>query len=453
MSQIKTPQDVATERFEAISPLLDSNLDSSLFCTKKTELAKRYRVSYRTIGRWYQKYCQDGFQGLVPKAPIHEKSSSKLPANFAEIVEQAIELRRECPTRSVKTILKILELEHSVEPGEVSRSTLQRHLQKQGFGTKQVAMYQKGKPAARRFQKQFRGALYQGDIKYGPYLPIGPKGRLQQTFLAAWIDDATRFVVSAKFYANQTTDIIEDSLRTAIMQAGQPKALFVDNGRQYRSKWLKHACAKLGIRLLHAKEYSPESKGKIERFNRTVDSFLAECALQKPRTLDELNQYFAAWLQEEYHQEPHTGLGGMSPATAWRTDTHPIYFPPVEAMREAFLHTEVRQVDKTGCINFNGAQYEVGMKLIGRKVEVLYDTTWTDEVEIHHKDFKPFKAHKLVIGENCQGSKTVVPSLTKKPSSSRLLTGLKQKAEKAKAVPATHATRFSGLTEEVREHV
>jgi putative transposase len=315
MSQIKTPQDVATERFEAISPLLDSNLDSSLFCTKKTELAKRYQVSYRTIGRWYQKYCQDGFQGLVPKAPIHEKSSSKLPANFAEIVEQAIELRRECPTRSVKTILKILELEHSVEPGEVSRSTLQRHLQKQGFGTKQVAMYQKGKPAARRFQKQFRGALYQGDIKYGPYLPIGPKGRLQQTFLAAWIDDATRFVVSAKFYANQTTDIIEDSLRTAIMQAGQPKALFVDNGKQYRSKWLKHACAKLGIRLLHAKEYSPESKGKIERVNRTVDSFLAECALQKPRTLDELNQYFA---QEEYHQEPHTGLGGMSPATANR---------------------------------------------------------------------------------------------------------------------------------------
>lgn len=74
MSQAKTPQDVATEQFEAISPLLDPNLDSSLFC------AKKYQMSYRTIGRWYQKYCQDGFQGLVPKAPVHEKSSSKLPA-------------------------------------------------------------------------------------------------------------------------------------------------------------------------------------------------------------------------------------------------------------------------------------------------------------------------------------------------------------------------------------
>ena len=146
-----------------------------------------------------------------------------------------------------------MELEGFIQPETVTRSTLQRHLQKRGFGAKQIAMYQQVTPAARRFQKSYRGALYQGDIKYGPYLPIGPKGKMQQTYMAAWIDDATRFVVGAKFYANQTTDIIEDSLRLAIMQCGQPRALFVDNGKQYRSKWLKHACAKLGIRLLHAK--------------------------------------------------------------------------------------------------------------------------------------------------------------------------------------------------------
>ena len=220
---------------------------------------------------------------------------------------------------NVQTLIQILELEGFIQPETVTRSTLQRHLQKRGFGAKQIAMYQQVTPAARRFQKTYRGALYQGDIKYGPYLPIGPKGKMQHTYMAAWIDDATRFVVGAKFYANQTTDIIKDSLRLAIMQCGQPGALFVDNDKQYRSKWLKHACAKLGIRLLHAKEYSPESKGKIERFNRTVDSFLAECALQKPRTLDELNSFFTAWLNEQYHKSGHSGLNGMSPSTAWRT--------------------------------------------------------------------------------------------------------------------------------------
>ena len=133
----------------------------------------------------------------------------------------------------------------------------------------------------------------------------------------------------------------------------------------------------------------------------------------------------------------------MSPSTAWRTGTHLIYYPPAEALREAFLHTEERQVDKTGCINFNGAQYEVGMKLIGRKVEVLYDTTWLDEVEIHHKDFEPFRAKKLVIGENCQDSKAFPPKFTVEASESRLLTGLREKAAKAKAVPTAQATHFS----------
>ena len=453
MHKSRLPQDIATERFEVISPLLDPNLDKNLFCEKKKELATRFSISYRTISRWFQRYQQDGFKGLIPKSPVPEKTATPAQDNFNEIVDLAIELRRECPTRSVKTIIKILELEGHIAPGTVCRSTLQRHLQKRGYGTKQILRYQHATPAARRFQKSHRGALYQGDIKFGPYLPIGPKGKMQQTYLAAWIDDATRFIVGAKFYANQTTDIIEDSLRMAIMQYGQPGALFVDNGKQYRSKWLMHACAKLGIKLLHAKEYSPESKGKIERFNRTVDSFLAECALQKLRTLDELNAFFSIWLNEKYHKDAHAGLSGMSPETAWRIDTHLIYYPPAEALREAFLHAEERQVDKTGCISFNGSQYEVGMKLIGRKVDVIYDATWTEEVEIHHKDFKPFRARKLAIGENCKGIKEMPEQLKVEVGESRLLTSLRQKAAKAKSVPTAQATSFSSIAEEVHANV
>ena len=218
MNKSRLPQDIATERFEVISPLLDPNLDKNLFCEKKKELATRYSISYRTISRWFQRYQQDGFKGLIPKSPVPEKTATPAQDNFNEIVDLAIELRRECPTRSVKTIIKILELEGHIAPGTVCRSTLQRHLQKRGYGTKQILRYQHATPAARRFQKSHRGALYQGDIKFGPYLPIGPKGKMQQTYLAAWIDDATRFIVGAKFYANQTTDIIEDSLRMAIMQ-------------------------------------------------------------------------------------------------------------------------------------------------------------------------------------------------------------------------------------------
>ena len=448
-----SPEARAAKRFEIISHLMDPGLDASLFCAKKNELAAHFGVSYRTISRWYKKYQMDGFLGLVPKATAAKNPVTALPADFPDIVQAAIALRKECPTRSVKNIIQILELEGRIAPGTVSRSTLQRHLQKQGFGMRQVLRYQKSSAAARRFQKSYRGALYQGDIKYGPYLPIGPKGKMVQTYLAAWIDDATRFVVGAKFYAHQKTDIIEDTFRMAIMRCGQPEAIYVDNGKQYRSTWLSKACAKLGIRLLHAREYHPEGKGKIERFNRSLESFLAECALQRPETLEELNSFLQIWLDEKYHKDAHAGLQGLSPAAAWQMDTRLIYYPQMDALREAFLHTEERMVDKTGCISFNGKTYEVGMKLIGRKVEVFYDATWQDEVEIHHKDFAPFKAQRLEIGENCRISKEDAAAVLTKPDTSRLLMGLKKKAELAKAVPKSYATRFGQLAKEAQGHV
>lgn len=179
MSKKESPQEIAAKRFEIISPLLDPNLDADMFCATKNKTASASGVSYRTIGRWYKRYKENGFAGLEPKAPISKQPTSKLPANFSEIVDNAIELRRECPTHSVQTLIQILELEGFIQPGTVTRSTLQRHLQNQGFGAKQIAMYQQVTPAARRFQKSYRGALYQGDIKYGPYLPIGPKGKIR----------------------------------------------------------------------------------------------------------------------------------------------------------------------------------------------------------------------------------------------------------------------------------
>lgn len=91
-----------------------------------------------------------------------------------------------------------------------------------------------------------------------------------------FIDDATRYIVAARFYDNQKVDIIEDTLRMAVMRYGKPDAIYVDNGKQYRSEWLAKACTRLEIRLLHARPYHPEGKGKVEAFNRRIDSFLSE---------------------------------------------------------------------------------------------------------------------------------------------------------------------------------
>lgn len=129
-----------------------------------------------------------------------------------------------------------------------------------------------------------------------------------------------------------------------------------------------------------------KEKGKIESFNKYLDAFLAEAALSKPKTLAALNQLLDVWIHEYYHKKPHTSLGDISPEIAFKTDTRALTFVDVATCADAFLHLEERKVDKTGCINFAGQHYEVGMDLIGRKVDVRYDSQWLGEVEIHHKD-------------------------------------------------------------------
>ena len=226
------------------------------------------------------------------------------------------------------------------------------------------------------------------------------------------------------------------------MRFGKPDVLYLDNGKIYRSEWLKRACVRLGIKIVYTKPYSPEAHGKAEAFNRRADAFLSEVALQKCETLDELNHYLEVWIDGYYHKNNHSGLGNISPVTAFSLDPRPLQFVSDKALREAFLHTEERLVDKTGCISFNGKQYEVGIKLMGQKVEVVYDPACTDQIEIHHRDFEPFFAKPLEIGPFC-GVRKEIPEEKKllDAESSRLLEGL-DKTANTKRTSAAIATSF-----------
>lgn len=142
-----------------------------------------------------------------------------------------------------------------------------------------MRIYRQEPTAARRFQHANRNNLWQSDSKYGPDLQGKP------SYLMAFLDDCSRFVLNAEFYETLDQQIVEHAFRQSLRKYGQPKAFNFDNGKQYRTKVMERACAKLEIRLLYTRPYSAESKGKIERFNRTLDSFLAEIAAAKPKDL------------------------------------------------------------------------------------------------------------------------------------------------------------------------
>lgn len=420
MKDTKKAEEIATNRMQLLAPLLADGLDKAKETRIRQQICRQTGISERTVRRYFDAYRNEGFTGLIPKGKHTKLKEDAIPPM---ILEQAILLRREVPTRSVSQIIKILEWEGIVKPGHIKRSTLQEKLLEKGYSTRHMRMYAETGIAARRFQKKHRNKLWHSDIKFGPFLPIGENGAKKQVYLVTFFDDATRFMLHAQFYPTLDKLIVEDCFRQAVQKYGVPEAVFFDNGKQYKTKWMTRACSKLGIRLLFARPYSPEATGKIERFNRVVDSFLSEAALEKPQTLEKLNQLFWVWLEECYQRKPHSALGeNTSPETAFRSDGKVIKFADADTITNAFLHCEQRKVDKSGCISFEGKKYEVGLNFIGYTVDVIFDPADISELTIEYKEHVPWKAKELTIGER-SGERPKLPEhmTAKQSSSSRLL--------------------------------
>jgi len=258
MKDRKKAESIASERVQLLAPLLAEGLDAAKAREIKARICAETGIYERTLRRYLAAYRTSGFAGLQPKGKGRQPSHETIAP---EVLEQAILLRREVPGRSVSQLIQILEWERRIAPGSVKRSTLQERLAARGYSTRHLRMYAESGVAARRFQQRHRNRLWHSDIKYGPYLPIGPGGTRNQVFLVTFLDDATRFVLYGAFYPVMDKTIVEDCFRQAIQRFGVPESVYFDNGKQYRTKWMTRACSKLGIRLLFARPYSPESTG------------------------------------------------------------------------------------------------------------------------------------------------------------------------------------------------
>ena len=391
MKDQKLAKEIAERRMIMIAPLLDAALPLEDYYEKRREISAAYEVSTRTLQRYVNAYSESGIDGLQPKGKVPEQN----PIISKDILAEAIRLRREVPSRSVPTIIQILELEGKVEAGVLKRTTLQRALAKEGYSSQMMKMYQDNGYASQRFARVHRCDLWQGDIKYGPTLKVG--GKVQPTYLSCLIDDATRYIIHAQFYGDMEQSIVEDTMKKGIQKYGVPRRIYFDNGSQYRTHWMKRACGLLGIRLLYAKPRNPQGKGKQERFNHTVDSFLAEVNVNPPESIEELNRLFAAWLSECYHSKTHSALG-MTPEHAFKSDSMPLRYPDEAILASAFLHCETRKVNKSGCISFMGKEYDVGLLYAGQQVDVVYDPQNIAKVRIEAKGHEPFYAEPAKVG-------------------------------------------------------
>ncbi|MGX8715931.1 MAG: helix-turn-helix domain-containing protein [Lachnospiraceae bacterium] len=83
----------ALDRFRLISPLLDPALDRDKKIQLRREIASQNDLSEKTIRHYEAGYLQGGFAGLKPAE--RKTASSRLPENFEELMQEAIQLKRE----------------------------------------------------------------------------------------------------------------------------------------------------------------------------------------------------------------------------------------------------------------------------------------------------------------------------------------------------------------------
>ncbi len=103
--EVKKWQDEeALKRYQMIAQLLDPDMDEGKRQQLREEAAEKNGVSKRTLYRYEKSYREEGFGGLRPASRTKQRQQ-RLPENFGEIMEQAVQLKREVPKRSVRQII------------------------------------------------------------------------------------------------------------------------------------------------------------------------------------------------------------------------------------------------------------------------------------------------------------------------------------------------------------
>lgn len=328
--------------------------------------SSRRRVAAETIRSWLSDYRGGGFDALMPKKRRDDGQARALPAEVCDLLLMIKDDRREL---SVKEVIECASASGEVPPEVVlAPSTVHRLLSRHGL-MKQPRAATKDR---RRFSFEMAGELWMSDVMHGPAV-VSKGRRKKKSYLLALIDDATRLVPHAAFAFHENASAFLPVLEQGIVRRGRPKRLYVDNGAVYRSQHLALVCARLGITLIHARPYQPQGKGKIERLFRTIRmQLIKHLGEDDLKSLDAINARLWAFIESEYHQSPHKGLGGKCPADAWTERSERVEFETGD-ISDLFLFENKRKVQRDRTVSLEGTLLEVEAELVGETVTLRFD--------------------------------------------------------------------------------
>lgn len=371
----KTRQAIALKRFSVISPVLSGNVKNNREYFQ--ELSKNpvdmpylgtKLYHYKTFESWLYDYYRYGLDGLTPGFRNDKGKSRKISIELGDKIK---EYRIKNPKMPITILYDKLISERIINPLELSRSSVYRYVA-------DMVLPAGGEVSGEslRFSYQYPGEMWQGDVMYGPYIQVGKKK--QQTYLHAFIDDATRMITHSKFFYEQNFETLRLCLKEAMLKNGIPRLIYTDNGKIYRSQQLEYICAGVGCTLLHSQPYVPKGRGKIERYFNTVRMrFLSNLAPKDIENLESLNEAYEKWLDSDYQKKAHSALNGKTPHQSFIdnidrvklvTDRNQLY--------ENFLLRVSRKVCHDATIQVDNVLFETDPCLAGKRLEIRYEPDW-----------------------------------------------------------------------------
>ena len=329
-------------------------------------------ITTSSIKRWISDYKKAGnrIEGLMP-SDRKDKGSFR---SLDESIQTAIkEIKKDGNKSSLTGVALEKELKILKKMGEnekINPSVLYRFLKENEFGQEKTIQDR------RAFEASSPNEMWQSDVMHGP--KVKQRSGKKKSYLIGIMDDCSRLVTHAQFYLSEKIADFKNCLKKAVEKWGLPQKLYVDNGACYKAVNVEQVAACLGIGIAHTPPYTPQGRGKIERWFRTVrDNFLSTCP--ENLTLDELNERFIDWL-EEYHNKIHSSTK-QTPLQKYRSNMKCIRPAPPDLI-DYFRFIEFRRVKKDRTFRLNGTIFEAPVKLIDRRVELRFHMESPEDVEI-----------------------------------------------------------------------
>lgn len=325
----------------------------------RKEAARKLGLSERTVQRKSKRVRESGAKGIT-----HGNKYSR-PAN------QKAEMFREHAVLLYKAKYYDFSMYHAWEELtanhglSVSYATFRRWLHAQGIGVK----YRKKRRPKKRIARERaanEGIMLQLDGSPHQWIPG------QVWTLIAMIDDATGNVPFAAFFPSETTEGCMIVLRTVIEEKGVPERLLTDragwsvgSAKRENFSQFARACLELDIELIGTS--SPESKGRIERFNRTAQSRLVPAfRLAKIRTIEAANRYLKEHFLPEFNRKWE--VEPLFPTTRYRQQQNSF------CLDDIFCFKSTRKVNRDSTVHFNNRRYRIlderYLNLAGKEVHI-----------------------------------------------------------------------------------